>query len=61
MNLLLFRFSNCYGVLGILDWFHGTDLEFRKTMAYPRHRILKSLTPARQAFPDPVLDRKKNT
>ncbi|KAK6643560.1 hypothetical protein RUM43_005070 [Polyplax serrata] len=51
-KLTKIKFNNCYGVLGVLDWFHGTDLEFRKTMGFPRHRILLGLDCARKVYPD---------
>ena len=46
------RFTNNFGVLGILDWLHGTDKAFRKTAAYKRHRIVLSLTPSNQMYTD---------
>jgi len=53
-QLFPFRFNNCFGVLGILDRLHGTDAQFRKTMSFPRHRILTGLAPAREVYPEPV-------
>lgn len=32
-------FTNCYGVLGILDWLHGTDTEFKKSDNFKRHIV----------------------
>lgn len=46
------RFNQCYGVLGVLDYLHGTDTVFRQTKAYERHRVLLSLTPLSQSIPD---------
>ncbi|XP_014208861.1 fatty acid hydroxylase domain-containing protein 2 isoform X2 [Copidosoma floridanum] len=46
------KFNQCYGVLGVLDRFHGTDSMFRSSKAYERHIMLLSLVPAREAFPD---------
>jgi hypothetical protein len=52
MHQRLRRFNQCYGVLGILDWLHGTDSLFRKSKAYKRHRVLLNFVPAREAFPE---------
>merc|ERR1711944_174834 len=46
------KFNQCYGVLGILDYLHGTDTLFRSNKAYQRHIMLLSSTPVRQPFPD---------
>ncbi|NXA32106.1 FXDC2 protein, partial [Eudromia elegans] len=46
------RFNQCYGVLGLLDYLHGTDTLFRQTEAYKRHRVLLSLTPLSESIPD---------
>ncbi|XP_005147228.2 fatty acid hydroxylase domain-containing protein 2 isoform X2 [Melopsittacus undulatus] len=46
------KFNQCYGVLGVLDYLHGTDTVFRKTKAYKRHRVLLSLTPLSHSIPD---------
>ncbi|XP_037030512.1 fatty acid hydroxylase domain-containing protein 2 isoform X2 [Bradysia coprophila] len=47
------KFNNCFGVLGVLDRLHGTDSMFRNTLAFPRHIMMLSLIPPREAFPDP--------
>jgi methylsterol monooxygenase len=47
------KFNQCYGVLGILDYLHGTDIMFRSSQAYQRHIILVGSTPLRETFPDP--------
>lgn len=47
-----YRFNNCFGVLGIMDRLHGTDIMFRQTQAYPRHILMLSLVPPREVFPD---------
>ncbi|KAK7481954.1 hypothetical protein BaRGS_00026757 [Batillaria attramentaria] len=39
------KFNVCYGVLGILDWLHGTDVVFRQSGTADRHKTLLSLTP----------------
>ena len=50
------RFNQCYGVLGVLDRFHGTDSLFRSSKAYNRHVMMLSLVPAREAFPEHELE-----
>merc|ERR1712200_34331 len=47
------KFNQCYGVLGILDYLHGTDTMFRSSQAYQRHIILVGTTPLRESLPDP--------
>uniref|UniRef100_A0A914EG23 Fatty acid hydroxylase domain-containing protein n=1 Tax=Acrobeloides nanus TaxID=290746 RepID=A0A914EG23_9BILA len=42
-----FSFNQCFGVLGVLDWLHGTDANFRKTPAYKRHFMSLSLVPVK--------------
>jgi len=46
------KFTNNFGVMGVLDRFHGTDSMFVKTKAYDRHIMLIGLTPAKERFPD---------
>ncbi|XP_002734028.1 fatty acid hydroxylase domain-containing protein 2-like [Saccoglossus kowalevskii] len=46
------KFTNNFGVLGVLDRLHGTDEQFRASKAYQRHFMLLSLTPVSQQFPD---------
>jgi len=46
------KFNQCYGVLGILDYLHGTDKLFRASKAYDRHIILLGTKPARELFPE---------
>ncbi|KAM4747002.1 fatty acid hydroxylase domain-containing protein 2 isoform 2-T2 [Rhinophrynus dorsalis] len=46
------KFNQCYGVLGVLDRLHGTDLIFKQTKAYDRHVLLLSLTPLSQSIPE---------
>ncbi|KAK2715039.1 hypothetical protein QYM36_009885 [Artemia franciscana] len=43
------KFNQCFGVLGILDYIHGTDMQFRKSLQYRRHRTLLSLSPIQQS------------
>lgn len=49
---LLSRFNQCYGVLGVLDRLHGTDLVFKQTKAYDRHILLLNFTPLTQSIPE---------
>eukprot|EP00090_Calanus_glacialis_P046861 TRINITY_DN9413_c0_g1_i1.p1 TRINITY_DN9413_c0_g1~~TRINITY_DN9413_c0_g1_i1.p1 ORF type:complete len:339 (-),score=79.99 TRINITY_DN9413_c0_g1_i1:68-1084(-) len=46
------KFNQCYGVLGILDYLHGTDKGFRASKEYERHIMLLGSTPLRDTFPD---------
>uniref|UniRef100_A0A8D3A3V3 Fatty acid hydroxylase domain-containing protein n=1 Tax=Scophthalmus maximus TaxID=52904 RepID=A0A8D3A3V3_SCOMX len=46
------RFTNCFGVLGVLDRLHGTDSKFRQTKQYERHVLLTGLTPLNESIPD---------
>ncbi|KAH9506524.1 Fatty acid hydroxylase domain-containing protein 2, variant 3 [Dermatophagoides farinae] len=39
------KFNVNYGILGILDWLHGTDKIFRKSKYFQNHRIYFGLTP----------------
>ena len=40
-------FNQNYGVLGILDYLHGTDRMFRSSSNYERHVVLTSFNPLR--------------
>lgn len=46
------KFNQCFGVLGILDYLHGTDSHFRSTKAYERHFTYLTTTPIRVLFPE---------
>uniref|UniRef100_A0A4D5RDX9 Putative fatty acid hydroxylase domain-containing protein 2 n=2 Tax=Ixodes scapularis TaxID=6945 RepID=A0A4D5RDX9_IXOSC len=46
------KFTQNYGVLGVLDRLHGTDNQFRQTKAYRRHLLLLSLVPLRELYPE---------
>jgi len=46
------KYNQCYGVLGILDYLHGTDKMFRASTAYERHILLLGSKPLRETFPD---------
>ena len=48
----MFRFTNNFGVLGVLDRLHGTDLMFRNSKAYDRHIMLLGTVPLKETFPD---------
>ncbi|XP_005105015.1 fatty acid hydroxylase domain-containing protein 2 [Aplysia californica] len=47
------KFNQNYGALGILDRLHGTDAQFRNSLAYQRHFLLLSMVPVSQQIPDP--------
>ncbi|XP_055937073.1 fatty acid hydroxylase domain-containing protein 2-like isoform X1 [Argiope bruennichi] len=38
------KFKENFGIIGILDWLHGTDKEFRKSEFHKRNVVLFSLT-----------------
>lgn len=46
------KFTNNFGVLGVLDRLHGTDAMFVQTNAYDRHIFMMGLEPVRTLFPD---------
>ncbi|XP_063970313.1 fatty acid hydroxylase domain-containing protein 2-like [Lytechinus pictus] len=46
------KFTNNYGVLGLLDWFHGTDVNYKKSKQFLRHKTLYGITPISQLIPD---------
>jgi sterol desaturase/sphingolipid hydroxylase (fatty acid hydroxylase superfamily) len=46
------KFTGNYGVIGLFDWLHGTDQEFRKSINFRRHRLLTGLEPVKYTFPD---------
>jgi len=39
------KFSNNFGALGFLDWFHGTDAHFKTSPQFKNHQTYFSLTP----------------
>uniref|UniRef100_A0A0A9WWC6 Uncharacterized protein C5orf4 n=1 Tax=Lygus hesperus TaxID=30085 RepID=A0A0A9WWC6_LYGHE len=53
------KFNQCYGVLGILDWLHGTDTQFRASKAYNRNQTFFTLKPPREIYPDEPKDKSK--
>lgn len=46
------KFTNNFGVLGVLDRLHGTDLQFRDSKQYKHHVMLLSLLPLSQQYPE---------
>ncbi|GFG34542.1 hypothetical protein Cfor_11895 [Coptotermes formosanus] len=46
------KFNQCFGVVGLLDAIHGTDVMFRNSKSYTRHMLMLTLKPPREAFPD---------
>ncbi|XP_072256578.1 fatty acid hydroxylase domain-containing protein 2-like isoform X2 [Pyxicephalus adspersus] len=46
--------NQCYGVLGIVDWLHGTDLVFKQTKAYNRQILLQGFSPLTENLPEPT-------
>ncbi|XP_073996594.1 fatty acid hydroxylase domain-containing protein 2 isoform X2 [Rhodnius prolixus] len=53
------KFNQCYGVLGVLDWFHGTDLQFRASMNFKRHQTFFTLKAPREIYPDELDEKDK--
>mmetsp|Transcript_7724 Transcript_7724/g.18072 ORF Transcript_7724/g.18072 Transcript_7724/m.18072 type:complete len:87 (-) Transcript_7724:662-922(-) len=47
-------FNVNYGTLGLLDYLHGTDVKFRKNVAFLRDHAFFSLTPMREQIPEPA-------
>ena len=46
------KFNQNYGVLGVLDYLHGTDRVFRDHVASKRHKTFFNFEAPRQVFPD---------
>ncbi|XP_062513885.1 fatty acid hydroxylase domain-containing protein 2-like [Corticium candelabrum] len=46
------KFNQNFGVLGILDYLHGTDAAFRESISYDRHFVLCGTTSAKELVPD---------
>jgi hypothetical protein len=40
INYFFRRFTGNYGVLGWLDYLHGTDENFRKSESFKKHKLL---------------------
>ncbi|XP_072040009.1 fatty acid hydroxylase domain-containing protein 2-like isoform X1 [Amphiura filiformis] len=49
------KFTNNFGVLGILDYLHGTNKLFVQSKYYQRFRVTFSLTPVLTMYPDDEL------
>jgi fatty acid hydroxylase domain-containing protein 2 len=47
-------FNNNYGPTGFLDWLHGTDREYRRSVQKQRAHVLWGLASARDLVPDAV-------
>ena len=50
--IIIHRFNQNYGVLGILDRLHGTDGVFVNSIEYKRNIILLGLASAKELVPD---------
>ncbi|GFQ75922.1 fatty acid hydroxylase domain-containing protein 2 [Trichonephila clavata] len=46
------KFNQNFGALGILDFLHGTNSQFRKTIKYKRHFTTFNFVPVKQLYPD---------
>ncbi|XP_035890582.1 uncharacterized protein LOC118502459 [Anopheles stephensi] len=46
------KFNQCFGLYGWMDWFHGTDSEFRKKKHFQRHHRIIGFQSARELVPD---------
>ena len=46
------KFNVNFGSLGYLDKLHRTDLTFKRSKNFLRHRVLKTMQSARELFPD---------
>ena len=46
------KFNQCYGVIGVLDYLHGTDSNYRTSLQYKRNIVSTTLTPLRTLYPD---------
>lgn len=46
------KFNQCYGVLGILDWLHGTSTLFLNSRQRERDYVLTKFIPVRELHPD---------
>ena len=46
------KFFECYGIIGIMDYLHGTDRHFRSSQASKRHIVSLNFKPLRQTFQD---------
>lgn len=46
------KFTQCFGVLGVLDWLHGTNSLFMSSKQSERDYILTKFSPVRETHPD---------
>ena len=51
-NDIFFRFNECFGVTGLLDWLHGTDKNYRNSVNAKRHRTLWTTASATELYPE---------
>jgi sterol desaturase/sphingolipid hydroxylase (fatty acid hydroxylase superfamily) len=52
------KFTNNFGVMGVLDRLHGTDAQFRASKEYQRHFMVLGTTPVKQLIPDDPINGK---
>ncbi|GMT12026.1 hypothetical protein PFISCL1PPCAC_3323, partial [Pristionchus fissidentatus] len=45
-------FNECFGVLGVLDWLHGTSKTFTSNVRYQPHRTTYTTEPVRVTYPE---------
>lgn len=45
------KFTECFGTNGLLDAWHGTDTNFKKSVQFKRHKKFYSFTPISEQFP----------
>jgi len=45
------KFTDNFGVFGVLDWLHGTDKNFRKSVQFKRHKVLLGFEPLIKKIP----------
>ncbi|XP_072018717.1 fatty acid hydroxylase domain-containing protein 2-like [Amphiura filiformis] len=50
---------NNYGIIGIMDYLHGTDRLFRKTKYFQQRRWVFSFTPVQELIPDGKEEQKR--
>lgn len=46
------KFNQCFGVLGVLDWLHGTSSMFKSSKQAERDYIMTGFRPVREIHPD---------
>lgn len=54
------KFTQCYGVLGVLDWLHGTNGMFLSSKQSERDYILTKFVPVRELHPDQQKEQAKD-